>query len=296
MEAQVLLPTPPPTPTFTPFPTETPFPPPDTPVPTVTPTDTFTPTPTPYVQIESGLIGLRTGPGVNYPLVAQLGPGIPVTLVARTSTGEWLQICCVNGQNVWVAAQHVLIFNDISQVSLVNPLEPPPTPTWTPTPTETPTATPIQYPFERAIGPQFFPTRNDFLTIWVKLFIGELGNSSAPEVPADGYFLEVEFEGFDRPNGIQEIPSREVFELSAPRGSGNSVEYNLKYEYRAYNPPRPSIPGATATPSHLELLGNGTWTVWVKDGVGNQLSEKVTFTTQPFNENREIYIGWRRVR
>jgi hypothetical protein len=299
MEAQVILPTPVPpteTPTFTPLPpldTPTPFPT-ETPFPTATPT--FTPTPTPYVQIQGGLITLRSGPGVNYPSVAQLGPDIPVAVVGRTSDGAWFRICCVNGQDVWVAAQHVIIFNDISQVPLVNALEPPPTPTWTPTPTDTPTVTPIPYPFERAIGPQFFPTNNPFLTIWVKLFIGELGNQQAPEVPAEGYFLEVEFEGFDRPNRHADIPSWDTFHFSASPGAGNRVEYNLKYEYHPFSPPRETFPGATPTPTALELLGNGTWTVWVKDGAGNQLSEKVSFTTQPFNPNREVYIGWRRVR
>jgi hypothetical protein len=296
MEAQVILPTPVPPVPPTETPTFTPLPPPDTPTPFPTETPTFTPTPTPYVEIQGGLITLRSGPGVNYPSVAQLGPDIPVAIVGRTSDGVWFRICCVNGQDVWVAAQHVIVFNDITQVPLVNALEPPPTPTWTPTPTETPTPTPILYPFERAIGPQFFPTNNPFLTIWVKLFVGELGNPQAPEAPAEGYFLEVEFEGFDRPNRLSDIPSWDEFHFSASPGAGNRVEYNLKYEYHPYNPPRASYPGATPTPTALELLGTGTWTVWIKDGMGNQLSEKVTFTTQPFNPNREIYIGWRRVR
>jgi hypothetical protein len=290
MEAQVILPTPlPPTATFT----FTPLPPTETPVFTETPTFTPSTTPTPYIEIQSGLVSLRSGPGVNYPLVAQLGPDLPVSLVGRNPEGTWFRICCVNGADLWVATQHVLVFNDISQVPLIN-AEPPPTPTETATPTQTPTATPYQYPFERAIGPQFSPTNNQFITIWVKLFIGDLAQNN--EVPAEGYFLEVEFEGFDRPSRYGEVPSWDVFEFNAPPGAGNRQEYNLKYEYHPYNPPRASYPGATATPTPLELIGTGTWTVWVKDGAGNQLSEKVSFTTQPFNANREIYIAWRRVR
>jgi hypothetical protein len=289
MEAQVILPTPfPPTD----MPTITPFPPTETPFPTDLPTLPPTPTPTPYIEIQSGLVGLRTGPGVNYPFVAQLGPDIPVALVGRNPQGTWYRICCVNGLDVWVAAQHVLVFNDISQVPLIS-AEPPPTPTETSTPTVTPTPTPYQYPFQLELGPQFTPTNNQFLTIWVKLFIGSLNNN---EVPAEGYFLEVEFEGFERPNRYGDEPSRDTFEFSAALGAGNRVEYNLKYEYHPYNPPRASYPGATATPTPLDLLGTGTWTVWVKDGVGNQLSDKVSFTTQPFNPNREVFIAWQRVR
>lgn len=291
VEPQLVFPPPPTaTPTFTPLPASaTP-----TPIPTDTPTVTFTPTPTPFVQVRSGLISLRTGPGVNYPLVAQLGPGIPVALVGRNTEGDWYQICCVNDASVWVAARHVEVFNDMSQVRLIS-AQPPPTPTWTPTPTFTPTPTPFIYPFERAIGPQFFPTNNPWLTIWVKLFVGDPFDG-LPDDAAEGYFLEVRFEGFERPNALGNVPSYDHFEFSAPPGAGNRVEYNLKYEYRPYNPPRASYPGATPTPTLLELLGNGTWTVWVKDGAGNRLSEPVTFTTQPYNSNREIYIGWRRIR
>lgn len=289
MEGVVVLPTPIPP---TEAPTDTPIPPTETPTPLPSTTPTPTATPTPYIEIESGLVGLRTGPGVNYPFVAQLGPDIPVALVGRNPQGTWYRICCVNGADVWVAAQHVLVFNDISQVPLIN-ADPAPTPTETTTPTPTATPTPYQYPFQLALGPQFTPTNNQFLTIWVKLFVGPLNNN---EVPAEGYFLEVEFEGFDRPSRYEEEPSRDVFEFSAPPGAGNRVQYNLKYEYHPYNPPRASYPGATATPTPLELLGTGTWTVWVKDGLGNQLSEKVSFTTQPFNSNREVYIAWQRVR
>lgn len=276
--------------TFTPL-SETPT---YTPVPTETPVPTPTPTSTPYVVVESGFVSMRRGPGANYPLVAQLAQDIPVTVVGRNTLSDWLQICCVNGESVWVAASHVRVVNDISQVALLS-AEPAPTPTWTPTPTETPTATPYVYPFERAIGPQFFPTQNEFLTIWVYLFVGEPFDN-LPDDPAAGYFLEVQFQGFDRPNTNVELPSFDYFTLSSPPGAGNSVLYNYKYEYQPFNPPRASYPSATATPTLLTLLGSGQWTVWVKDGAGNRLSEPVSFNTDPFNPNREIYIGWRRIR
>lgn len=285
---QIVLP---PAPTATYTPTPTPVTPTLTPTATDTPTFTPTATATPYVEIESGLVNLRTGPGVAFPLVAQLGPGVPVALVGRNTEGTWYQICCVNNQSVWVAATHVRLFNDVSEVPLISAGSPP-TPTYTPTATVTPTATPILYPFELLIGPQFFPTNNEFLTIWVKLSVGP----PTEEVAAEGYFLEVKFEGFDRPATNVVRPSFDHFEYSAPQGAGNRVKYNYKYEYRPSNPPRAEYPGATATPSPLQLLGEGQWTIWVKDGAGNQLSNPVTFTTAPYNPNREIYVGWRRVR
>ena len=281
----------------TPLPTATlpPFTPTHTPVPTETPVPTPTPTPTPFVIVESGLVSMRTGPGANYPLVAPLAPNIPVTIVGKNTLGDWLQICCVNGGNVWVAASHIRVVNDISQVALFS-AEPAPTPTFTPTPTETPTATPYIFPFERAIGPQFFPTNNPFLTIWVYLFVGENPFDAIEDDAAGGYFLEVQFAGFDRPNTNRELPSYDHVEYSAPPGAGNRVQFNYKYEYQPFNPVRIEYPSATATPTPLQLLGTGEWSVWVKDGAGNALSEPVTFFTDPNNPNREIYIAWRRIR
>jgi hypothetical protein len=262
-----------------------------TPLPLV-PTDTATPTvtPTPFVIVESGLVALRTGPSIDYPLLAQLGPDIPVAIVGRSEDSSWLEICCVSGQTVWVATTHVHVTNDISAVP-VSVAAPPPVPTATPLPTETPTVTPTPTatlpPYDRAIGPQFFPTSNEYITIWAKIYIG----TSPSEQPLENQSLVVKFEGFERPNALGPVTSTGVFEYSAPPGSGNRVQYNYKYEYR---PPDPATINSDAT--RLQLIGTGTWTVYVTDGGGRRLSDEVTFTTAPSNPNREIYIGWVRVR
>ena len=234
-----------PTDTGTPAPTNTP---------TDTPTVTPTPTATPYIVVENGLISLRTGPGLDYPLVAQLGPSIPVAVIGRNTEGDWYQICCVSGAAVWISANSVATFNEVVEVPLVN-AEAAPTATPTGTPTETPTVTPTptatRLPFERAIGPQFFPSDNEFLTIWVKLFVKP--DPNAEEDPAAGYYLHVLFDGFERPGTNERRPSREEFEFSASPGAGNRVEYNLKYEYR---PPDPKAENPNASTTRLELLGN----------------------------------------
>jgi len=265
--------------------------------PTVTPLPTLTftpaPTPTPFIYVESGFVALRTGPGPEYPLVAQLGPNIPIAIVSRNPQGTWYEICCVNGFSVWVSASNVRVINDPAGAPLVvaNPAPLPTptfTPTWTPTVTPTPTSTP--YAFERAIGPQFFPTDNQFLTVWVKLFIGQ----PPLEQPAAGYCVSVKYEGFDRPNTNVDKPSGDAFEWSAPPGAGNRVQYNYKYEYL---PPDPkTLDPNNTTDTRLTLLGTGTWTLFVTDCAGRQLSDAVTFTTAPSNPNREVYTGWIRVR
>jgi hypothetical protein len=259
--------------------------------PTPTPTATATPTATPFVTVPEGsFVTLRTGPDVGYPQVAQLGPNIPVAITGQSIDGAWLEICCISGDALWVPRQHVTINNDIAELAAAL-AGPPPMPTPTPLPPDTPTVTPTPtatpFPFERAIGPQFFPTGNQFLTIWAKLFIG----TPPLEVPAEGYKLMVRFEGFERPNARGDVYSADAFEFSATPGSGNRVEYNYKYEWF---PPDPSQ--AEGFETGLQLIGTGEWTVFVTDGSGTALSEPVTFTTTPSNPNREIYLGWIRVR
>jgi hypothetical protein len=99
----------------------------------------------------------------------------------------------------------------------------------------------------------------------------------------------------DRPNTNVERPSTYTFEYSGTPGAGNRVKYNYKYEFRPPTSPTPA-PGELATPRPCDLLGQGPWQVWVRDGAGNQLSPVVEFMTDCNNPNREIYLGFVRMR
>ncbi len=271
-----------------------------TPLPTNTPqpTDTPTLTPTPFVSVESGLVSLRSGPGVDFPLVAQLGPGIPIAIVGRNPEGDWYQICCVNGNSVWVARTHVDVFNDAANAVLVLS-DAPPTPTVTSTPTETPTITPTPtataYPFQVSEGPQFFPTNNELFTIWASI----AAPSPEGEIPLPGYFLKVQFRNRDdratfddRPNTKGEQPSSDRFGYNVPPGtaSGNRVRYNYKFEFF---PPDPKVKDPNTLDTRLNVI-DGFWRVYVVDGAGVQVSTAIEFSTLLGNNNREVYIGWTR--
>ena len=284
------LTTPSPTMTLTPIPTFT-----LVPTSTSTPTETPTQTPTPYVQVSSGLVNLRAGPGIGYPLVAQLGPDIPVAIVGQNPESTWYQICCVNGDSVWVAKTHIHSINDSSFVPLVIESAPP-APTVTNTPTQTPTITPTPtvtpYPFEVSWGPLYFPTNNTPLQIWAKLE-GPAGE------PLSGHYLQVNYRHREdrstferRPNTKGEAPSTDYFDYNVPPGpgSGNRVEYNYKYEYF---PPDPLVEDTNTLLTRLDLI-DGYWQIYVVDAAGNQLSEPVEFNTLKNNNNREVYVAWRR--
>jgi len=260
---------------------------------TPTPPPTPTATATPFVVVANGLVSLRSGPGVEYPLIAQLGPRIPIAIIGQNPEGTWYQICCVNGNPAWVTAAHVVVNNDPSgaPLNLGDPVPPPtPTPPFTETPTVTPTPTATILPFERRGDPQFFPTSNEFLSIWVKLYVGAPPN----EDPADGYFLKVLFNDVERAatntSGLP-VSQGEFSTVGGPGSSFANLKFNLKYEYL---PPDPKTIGSTET--RAQLLGTGTWKMWIVDGAGNQLSEIIEFTTQPTHLNREVYMAWERIR
>ena len=292
-------PTPSVTPTapLAPF-TETPTPgpsatPTETLVPTATPTLTLTPTATPFARVLTDRANVRTGPGVAYPVVTQLSIGTEVTVVGRNPQGTWVQICCVNGESVWIAGSVVEVINDVIQISLVV-TGPAPTPTETPTVTPTPTATAMIYAFEIAEGPLYMPTNNGFLSIWGKIFVGEYEDG----LPLEGYYYDASFEGFERPNTLGDVRSfgyyDRLFRMSFPE---REKPFNYKYEYKPYpDEAGPGLDYAANRALSIVALGSGNWTVILRDGEGRQMAPSVVFRLDPSNFNREIYIGWIRRR
>jgi hypothetical protein len=246
--------------------------------------------------VVSGLVSLRAGPGPDFPLVAQLGPNIPVSIVGQNPEGTWFELCCVNGGSVWVAQTHVETVNDTTEVALVLS-GPPPTPTSTATPTETPTITPTPtatpFPFQVAEGPLYFPTSNEVLTIWAKIFDGASG------APIPGYRVRVLFRNRndgssfeDRSNTRGDAPSTDFFEYNVPPGpgSGNRVQFNFKFEFL---PPDPRTEDPNSTLTRASVI-DGYWQIYVVDPGGTQVSDAIEFNTLAGNINREVFVAWAR--
>ncbi len=121
--------TPLPTATFTPSATPTP-PPTNTPLP-----PTQTPTPVKPQVVAANVVNVRSGPGTNYPVVAQLPANLAVTVVGRNNQGSWWQIQGPDGSTGWVAGSVVQASNvDNVPVVAAPPPPVPPTPTFTPVP------------------------------------------------------------------------------------------------------------------------------------------------------------------
>lgn len=151
-------------PTFTLVPTATPFvvavEPTSTatplatasPTPTVTPVDpTVTPTPLPPTAsptsaapqvVADSTVNVRSGPGLNYPVIGSLPPTTPLLILGRTADQSWWQLQLPGNQTGWVAASVVEARNTAEVPVAQAPT--PPEPTATPIPPE-PTRVPFQF-------------------------------------------------------------------------------------------------------------------------------------------------------
>ncbi len=89
----------------------------ETPTPASTPTPTATSTPGVAVVKPGPAQGLnvRSGPGTGYPVLATLPAGSRLMPVGRDAPGQWVQVCCVAGdQYGWVLAQLVELAVDLT--------------------------------------------------------------------------------------------------------------------------------------------------------------------------------------
>ena len=127
--------------TATPAPTLTSAP---SPVPTVTntrvatTTPTLAPTPEPVVQVNETLtarVNVRSGPGTNYPVIAQFEPGQAAVVTGRNGDDSWWQIrledvAAANSSVGWLYGELATFSGDSGAVPVA--VAPPPPPTSTP--------------------------------------------------------------------------------------------------------------------------------------------------------------------
>ena len=103
--------------TFTPRPTAT-----ATPIPTRTPTPTE-----PRCSVISASLNLRSGPGVNYPVIGSLISGAELAPRSRNQAATWVEIrVLANGQNGWVSAGAEYVRCTVAIAALPLGIIPPP--------------------------------------------------------------------------------------------------------------------------------------------------------------------------
>ncbi|MBC7224895.1 MAG: SH3 domain-containing protein, partial [Anaerolineae bacterium] len=226
-------------------------PPTDTPVP-----PTPTPEPSPVVQVAVETLNVRQGPGTSYARIGQVREGDRLQVIARSPAGEWYLVCCVGGDQGWVAAKYVrLVEGATAAIPVTTAIPPTPRPQPTNTPAPPPTATTVPatptptYPFvaREVIG---YAYDKPYLTIKGKIW------DAKAQKALPGYYLKVFRNGADA--GLSEV-SRPGFSDATCPDCGDNRKVNVKYEY---NP-----------------AGDVEWEVYVVDANGNRVSESLRFTT-----------------
>lgn len=102
----------------------------DLPTPAATPALLATALPPVTAVVDVPALNVRSGPGMNYPVLAVVPQRQIFPVVARDPTGRWFEICCpvAGGRSGWVYAAAVNVIGDVDLVARV--------PTSTPSPRE----------------------------------------------------------------------------------------------------------------------------------------------------------------
>jgi hypothetical protein len=98
------------------------------PAPSPSPTRLITPSPTPVeVQIERQLVFMRSGPAINFRIVAYLTQGTAVTVLGRTESGDWYNVQLADGRTGWIYSQMAaaLAGSNLAEIPLVSTLPTP---------------------------------------------------------------------------------------------------------------------------------------------------------------------------
>ncbi len=272
-----------------PPPTPTPGPPTGTPPPTFTPgpptaTPTVTPTPLPpvMVKVKTDKANARQGPGAGYPLVAQLERGTEITVVGRNAAGDWWKVCCVNGADVWIAAQVVTVSGPVYAVPEDANIPPPP-PTSPPPPTPAPTPT-YSWPMVVEGRAQEYPLGDDYFRVDAVIYNGA--------TPLWGYKLS-----------IRNLSTGQSWLSAGSEAAWNWYVLKRPDDKLAFNPSVDCLStsrGQVCLKSNVKWDSNGlsipagdaTWEIAATDGGGRVLSQPVRVYTSAANP-KWFYVVFR---
>jgi uncharacterized protein YraI len=248
-------------------------------VPAAEPTASPTPAAKPRLVVQQAGINVRTGPGVNFGVGGTATTGDEFDIIAKNQAGDWWQICCVNGEPVWIFGELATVTNAESVVvnesiaaqptpapvaAAPAPVAPAPAPAPAqPEPTPAPAAPPANDPcagiggdgckFKLRGGPAFAANGE------LKLTLGFIHSGIDGGQPQGSYFVVVLKDGQNL--GVSDAVRS--FDPSVEQRSGPNGKYN--YEYKI----------------SLDRLGGsvaGNYTLWVLDGNGERDSQDVNFS------------------
>ena len=232
----------------------------------------------PRLTIQQDGINVRTGPGTSYGVGGTANKGEAFDIIAKNQAGDWWQVCCVNGEPVWVFSQLATVTNaesvavneSIAAAPTAAPVAAAPAPAApppaepTPAPAEpAPAAPPANDPcagiggdgckFKLRSGPAFAANSE------LKLTLGFIHSGIDGGQPQGSYFVVVLKNGENL--GISD--SVRSYDPSVEQRQGPNGKYN--YEYKV----------------GVDRLGGsvaGDYQIWVLDGNGERDSQTFNFS------------------
>jgi hypothetical protein len=244
--------------------TPTPVPPTATPLPTATPPE---PPADPILVINSSDVNVRAGPGTEFEILTVTDRGQEYQVVGKNVTGDWWQICCVDGENGWVTSEYADTDGPVDQVAVVGDAALTPAANGgeqVSAATSAAAATPATaaLAFDLVVQEQF--PENKLVRIFLYVYDKDTG--------LEGYSLRVTRDGAELP--IKETSFGGSPGLTWPVADVRQRSQNMKVEF-------PGI--ATA----------GQWVVQLtKDGA--PVGPPATFTLIANDPNQELYVRYQK--
>jgi hypothetical protein len=233
------------------------------------------PTPTPVDEaravVNSPSVNVRRGPGTNHPVAGVVERGTELRIVGKNQASDWWKVCCVNQQEVWIAAFLVDTLGPVEAVAVAAdiPASPPTStpapvpPTATPAPAEAPSPA-TAFAFDLVAQDQF--PEDNIVRVFVYVY-------SDSEPALAGYSVKVKHNGGELPVNGQTAGGNPS--LTWPFHDDRQRFTNLKVEF-SIQPP------------------GGPWEVQLVDGGGNPVGPAVTFNLTNDETDRELYVRYKK--
>ncbi len=246
--------------------------------PTPEPEPTATPAPQAKLIVAGEIVNARQGPGTNYGLAGTAEQGMQLSIIGKNEQGTWWQVCCVNGEPVWIFGELATVEN-VESVQVAANIPPAPAPVQAaPAPAPQPAA-PEPEPVVEAAPPQpqgdpdagpcggddgcKFKIRGGPATagnggMELKLQFIFLHSGVEGGQPQGSYFVVLKKDGARLP------VSDSVRSIAKDKSSGTLGDFNYEYSMGTGE-----LPGNTVA---------GNYTVWVLDGNGERDSDIFNFS------------------
>lgn len=229
------------------------------------------------LTVTQDAINVRTGPGTEYGLGGNANTGEAFDIIGKNQSGDWWQVCCVNGEPVWIFGQLATVTNTENVPVAAAPAAPvaaapapvaaAPTNTPEPAPADAPPAAPPASDpcagiggdgckFKLTGGPAFAANGGGEL----KLTLAFIHSGIDGGQPQGSYFVVVLKDG----QNIGVPDSVRSFDPSVGFRDGPNGKYNYEWKIGSSD-----LPGGNI---------QGNYEIWVLDGNGERDSQTFTFS------------------